>query len=115
MSDRRPLTVREREALVAMLGIDVPGIDELRAQVDGLQVSGGCDCGCPTIYFAHPDTSPGSNHLADGSLADTNDGLLLFTSGPYLDSLEYMAIDEPTPVEFPPAAALTSVAPAGPP
>jgi hypothetical protein len=50
-----PLTDRELGLLRRILGVaDVPGVEQLRDQVRGLQVAPGSDATC-RIYLAHPD------------------------------------------------------------
>lgn len=97
----RPLTERERSVVEAMLSVSFDGVEALRRQVPSLLVSGRCGCGCPTIYFAHPKDEVGVWQRVNASITGTHDGLMLFTSGQWLDSLEYVGTGERDPAEFP--------------
>lgn len=102
----RPLTERERAVVESMLTASFDGVEALRRQVPSLRVSGRCGCGCPTVYFAHPDSEDGVWHRVNASIRGTNDGLMLFTSGEWLDSLEYVGAGDRDPAEFPDPALL---------
>ena len=101
----RPLTRRESEVLDALLREDFPGAQELRAQIASTIVSGGCGCGCPTVYLSVGDTAeaaPTTTRVPVGAdVSDTiGDYVLLFTDNGRLSSLEYAWIEQP-PREFP--------------
>jgi hypothetical protein len=51
LKEPRPLTPREREVLDAMLNVDFPGVEEVRATAAGLRVHVEWSC-CPSIQFA---------------------------------------------------------------
>ncbi|MFC8190617.1 hypothetical protein ACFUMH_03005 [Cellulomonas sp. NPDC057328] len=50
MPGTRPLTARERAALDALLSVDFPGVDALRAQAAAVVAdTEACTCGCGTV------------------------------------------------------------------
>ena len=103
----RPLTVREREVLTALLAVDFDGVERLRAQAAEAQVFDGCACGCPSIdFFEHRNN--GMRVVVNAGLKDseTFDGLFLFTvdlpeSGEVLGGIEWVGQGESNPDEFP--------------
>jgi hypothetical protein len=97
----RSLTERERVVMQAMLTVSFPGVEELRAQLPALLVSGRCRCGCPTIDFSQPVELSGLRHVVNATVRGTNDGLVLFTSEGFLCSLEYAGTSDEHPDEFP--------------
>ena len=80
-SSTRSLTGAERANLDALLAVDFPGVKALRAQAATALVSGGCDCGCPTIYLTVNPSWPVaeiSNDVAsEAEIDQTNDSVLL--------------------------------------
>ncbi len=60
LDNPRPLNTAERQILAALLAVDFPGAEALRAQAERAQVVGRCDCGCPTIDLRVPDEVPSS-------------------------------------------------------
>jgi hypothetical protein len=56
-ADRR-LTPEERATLEFLLIDEIPRVDQLRTQAESAQVSGRCDCGCPTIDLAIDEYAP---------------------------------------------------------
>lgn len=101
----REFTQRERAVLDHLLSVDFEGVEELRQQAASVVVNGDCACGCPSIDFAHPDVGPGLTPVANAQIMDTDDTLFVFTQGPWLAGIEYVAIDEP-PATLPDPAAL---------
>lgn len=100
----RELTENERVALDAMLGDDVPGVREFRAQAATARVTGSCRCGCPTIDLAvdpdAPSAPPGPNPIAEAGAPQG--GLLLFATDGRLSCLEYYSHTDDKPDGFPP-------------
>ena len=54
----RPLAPEERATLEFLLVDEIPRVDHLRAQAASAQVSGRCECGCPTIDLAIDQHAP---------------------------------------------------------
>ncbi|MEE6295998.1 hypothetical protein [Georgenia wangjunii] len=103
----RPASRRERAVLHRMLDALGDEAAALRAQVDGAQVSGGCGCGCPTVYLEHPPTPRcASSDVATAAIAGSSDFLILFVSDGWLDQLEYVPVGDETPGELPAAELL---------
>jgi hypothetical protein len=103
----RPLSRRERLVLETLLSGSFPGVDGLRHQVPSVVVSGMCGCGCPTVFFSHPEKGQGIEVAADAAVVGTGDSVLLFISaGGRLDSMEYVWVGDAPPAEFPPPAHL---------
>ena len=69
LKDPRPLNESERLIIDAMLGAEFPGVVELRAQVDHVQVVGKCHCGCPAVDLLVPPEVPPSGVVTRGCLA----------------------------------------------
>jgi hypothetical protein len=65
----RSLTEPERRVLDALLAPDFDGVEDLRAQALVVEVIGGYDCGCPTIYFVVPPNARPSDAVATGRRA----------------------------------------------
>ncbi len=113
----RLLAPEERATLAALLEYaDFPGRDELRAQVDAVQVVGKCGCGCASVYFSaggDPATSrervpapiPNEADVLDREGAKIG-GILVFARDGRLSQLEvYGHSDEPIN-PFPPVGDL---------
>lgn len=75
----RPPTDAERAALHKVLNFDFEGADELRQELDGLQVRASCACGCPSIALFHPDGHHAFNPEARSRMAPLD---LAITAGP---------------------------------
>ncbi|GLW09431.1 hypothetical protein Misp01_45600 [Microtetraspora sp. NBRC 13810] len=96
----RSLTVGERAVLLTMLAADFPGSAELRSQVAGALVTGGCVCGCASIDLRVPDGPRASaapvvtGALLTADIAGTSDGVLLFLRDGYLSHLEFYTPDD---------------------
>ncbi|MEO5662975.1 MAG: hypothetical protein ABIR39_06800 [Nocardioides sp.] len=101
----RELTERERAVLDFLLSADFEDVDDLRRQAASVLVTGGCECGCPSIDFGHPDVGPGINPVVNAEIKDTNDTLFVFTQGPWLAGIEYVGYDD-QPAQLPDPAAL---------
>ncbi len=52
----RDPTDAELAALTKVLSFDFEGVEELREELNGLQVRASCDCGCPSIALFHPES-----------------------------------------------------------
>jgi hypothetical protein len=99
-ADTSRLLSHDEVAMVAAL-LDLPDSDDvrLRPQIAGLRVVGTCGCGCPTVDFrGGPD---GLELIADATVADTGDAILLFGHDGMLDRLEYMWVGGPPPANWP--------------
>ncbi|WP_254897144.1 hypothetical protein [Amycolatopsis sp. Hca4] len=100
----RPLTPNERTTLDALLAGDFPGAAELRAQATTAQVSGRCDCGCPSINLEVDRTLPIAV-VADPPVAIEADapggGLIVFAEDGRLSCLEYWSTADEPPAAFP--------------
>jgi hypothetical protein len=102
----RPLSETERQVLDKMLALDFPGAAELRVQASSARVSGGCDCGCPTIDLVVVDGAlPAAvtsrtpvNAEVDGV---TGGGLIVFVDEGRLSRLEYYSAEDSPPEDFP--------------
>jgi hypothetical protein len=87
-----------------------PDVDIYRAQTDHLQVSGKCDCGCPTVDFS-VDTERAAQATFHGDPllpieAEAGQGenyvqLILFARHGWLESLELVYNAEQPPTRFP--------------
>jgi len=105
--DARPLSSGERGLLDELLMLEVPGEDDLRHQLDAVEVFSSCDCGCGSLGFVHPDRTgheeerrmlwPAEGELLDAS-GESVGGLILFTKGGLLDDLEVYSFGDPLPL-----------------
>ena len=103
----RPLTVRERAVLSALLALDFDGVGTLREQAVQAQVFGGCGCGCPSVDFFE-GRNDGMRVVVNAGVKDspTYDGLFLFTvslpgAGEVLGGIEWVGQGDPHPDELP--------------
>lgn len=96
----RDLTERERAVLDFLLSADFDGVDDSRRQAANVLVTGGCECGCPSIDFGHPDVGPGIKPVVNAQIKGANDTLFAFTQGPWLAGIEYVGYDD-QPAELP--------------
>jgi hypothetical protein len=102
----RALTDTEHGVLALLLAQDFPGADALRAQLSSVRVSGGCECGCPTINLdvegdvplAVVESRTPVNAHVDGVIGG---GLIVFVDDGRLSSLEYYSSEEAPPGDFP--------------
>jgi hypothetical protein len=111
----RALTTREREVLSLLLPLDgFADVDVYRAQLDHATVTGGCSCGCATIYLAIGPEAPLSSAAGpDPSLLaieargkDPSDPslpveIILFAKNGALESLEIVYFGDTPPKELP--------------
>ena len=98
----RPLISDEHAALDLLLSVDFDGATDLRAQARDATVVGRCDCGCPTVDLAVPDTAPAEGlhrrvSPVEGRVT-THGGeapgeIVLFLKEGRLDSLEHVHHD----------------------
>ena len=110
----RPLTAREREVLDALLSADFPQHEAYRAQVEAIEVVGGCTrCPCPSVDLrvdrSRATAAPEKDVAGHRPLPVNADGpgcdLMVFQDNGWLDSLEYVVHDaEGAPVTELPAA-----------
>ena len=100
----RPLNDEERAVLNFLLQSEFDGVEQLRAQVAGARVVGGCDCGCPTIYMevdAHSPSSGIAEKLAPVEAVVSPEAheipgsIILFLKDGRLSSMEYVWYDQP--------------------
>ncbi|MBO0838028.1 MAG: hypothetical protein J2P28_21285 [Actinobacteria bacterium] len=98
---RRPLTMRERAVLDALLSADFDGVEDLRRQANTSVVVGECVCGCPSIDF-HKERGVSMQVRVNAAVEGSYDGLFLCTVGDRLDGIEWVsASDRRDPTEFP--------------
>ncbi|MBO3741674.1 hypothetical protein [Actinoplanes flavus] len=107
--DARPLTERERAVLDALLATDFDGAAALRRQAAGVQVTGGCGCGCPSIDFR---AGRGMIVRVDAVVHGGHDTLLLYTvtdprHGEVLGGIEYAGTGDDRRTELPPPGEFT--------
>lgn len=102
-----PLTPRERAVLDAPLSVEPDGAAELRAQARHAVVSETCDCGCPSVDFAHPADTRGMRVRVNAAVNGSDDGLFLYTVGPWLGGIEYVGVSAQDPDVFPEPDLLT--------
>lgn len=110
VDEPRPLMPAENSVLALLLGVEFPGVDELRVQAASATVVGGCDCGGPSIALRMPDAAPLASGLtsrlapAEGVVSPQGDGvpgeIILFVDEGRLSYLEYVYYDAP-PKEWP--------------
>jgi len=113
----RPLTSDEHAVLDLLLSVDFDGATDLRAQARDATVVGRCDCGCPTVDLAVPDTAPTAGLLGrvspvEGRVTAHGDEapgeIVLFLKDGRLDSLEYVYYDL-VPTSWPPIDRIVTV------
>jgi hypothetical protein len=113
----RPLTSDEHAVLDLLLSVDFDGATDLRTQARKATVVGRCDCGCPTVDLAVPDTAPaaglhGRVSPVEGRVTTHGDEapgeIILFLKGGRLDSLEYVYYDL-VPASWPPIDRIVTV------
>ena len=74
----RPLNSDEHAVLDLLLFVDFDGATDLRAQARDATVIGRCDCGCPTVDLAVPDTAPAADLLSRVSRVQINKAMVGF-------------------------------------
>jgi hypothetical protein len=75
-------TDAERAVLNKVLSFDFEGAEELRAELEGLQVRASCACGCPSIALFHPEGHHAFSPADRSRMAPLD---LTITAGPGLD------------------------------
>ena len=91
-----------RRAAVA----EFDGVERLRLEAKDVLVTGGCECGCPSIDF-HNEPGTGMHIHVDAQVDGTSDGLFLYTVGGRLGGVEWVGTsDQGNPAEFPDPAVL---------
>jgi hypothetical protein len=116
----RPLGRRERETLAALLAVDFPGVEALRAQVPGTVVTDRCSCGCPSVSLEPPADAPLAvvatevpvDAAALGAYGEPEGLVMLFVHDGRLSYLEYAPTTDRTPSAFPPVHRIVEIAPA---
>jgi hypothetical protein len=108
----RPLTPAERMVLDLLLSVEFTGAGVLREQARSVVITGGCDCGCPTVDLLVGSEVPAvaEFHLglvpAEGVVSMPgrafSEQIILFARGGRLSRLEYVWIEE-APRQWPPA------------
>lgn len=102
LSEYRPITPHEKAIVTTMLQSSGPAALAFVPQLEGMMVSPGCTCGCPSLYFAPPPDEtrvdfPHRNIVSDmygytteGTHNDAEDlvGLILRQAGGKLSGLE---------------------------
>jgi hypothetical protein len=101
----RPLTAAERMVLDLLLSAEFAGVGVLREQARSVVVTGGCDCGCPTVDLrvggdVRAVAGLGSGLvLAQGVVSvagqDAAEEIILFLRDGRLSCLEYVWLEEP--------------------
>ena len=99
----RPLDADERAVLGFLLTADVSGAAQLREQVAGARVVGGCECPCPSVELAVPAAAP-SAALPEGLYSveaevlsggdEPAGGVMLFIERGRISYLEYYGYDD---------------------
>jgi hypothetical protein len=113
----RPLGRRERETLAALLAVDFPGVEALRAQVPGTVVTDRCSCGCPSVSLEPPADAPPAavvtsvpvDAAALGAYGEPEGLVMLFVHDGRLSYLEYAPTTDRTPSSFPPVHRIVQV------
>jgi hypothetical protein len=117
----RSLNSSEKQILEALLGLEFPGVVELRIQVAHTMVVGRCDCGCPTVDLAVSNDVPRSSVKArslrlapvEAQVAPDKDEppgeIILFVDDGRLSSLEYLYYVDSPPSRWPTLDRLTVV------
>lgn len=101
----RPLNPSEHALVDLLLSADFPGCDELRSQVDNVEVIGICKCGCGTadLRVKEPAVrSPSESPIPIEAHSDTPPvDVLLFVDQGLLSMLELVFYDDRKPRPFP--------------
>jgi hypothetical protein len=89
----RPITQGELAVLRATLNkaANSPLSPDVLAGLEGLQVIGGCECGCDSIDFAEHDPQRPSRPIADGTgktLAGGDVGIIVWGTDEAVTSIE---------------------------
>jgi len=101
----RPLNPSERALIDLLLSADFPGCDELRSQVDNVEVVGTCKCGCGTVDLRVKEPAvrsrSGSPVPAEARCDAPPIDVLLFVDHGLLSLLELVFCDDRKPRAFP--------------
>jgi len=86
----RALVPGERALLDFLLSSEFPGCEQLKAQIDNLQVTGVCECGCGTVNFSIKGQAARAVCREPIPVEAQGDGIdvLLFVRNGLLSSLE---------------------------
>jgi hypothetical protein len=99
----RPLSAEERALIEFLLSVEFPGRDELRDQLDRVEVIGICECGCGTVNLnvtGAPVRAATESLIPAEAMAEGLD-VLLFARDGLLSSLEFVFYDDNGPEPFP--------------
>lgn len=106
----RPLTIRERDVLAALLAADFPSAAHLHKQAAEVLVVGVCGCGCPSIDF-NAGGGLGMTVRVNAGVSGSYDGLFLYTfvnaDHELLGGIEWVSGTDTDPAELPHPSALT--------
>jgi hypothetical protein len=101
----------EAGVLNFLLSAEFPGVDSLRAQVEGLVVVGRCDCGCPMVDLSTAAEAVAADALeqrvlpVDAVIAPLGDEppgeVIVFADNGLLSGLEYVYYDDTPPAGWP--------------
>lgn len=92
--------------LERLLSADSEVAGALRRQMDGLTVTGGCKCGCPTVHFREGNS--GLHLVAEATNAQQDQTVLLFVGDDgVLESMELTWVTDDVPSDFPDPGSLT--------
>ena len=102
-SQPRPLNAEERSLIEFLLSVDFPGRDELRRQLDAVEVVGGCDCGCGSLDLKVGGPAMSSQSESPIPVKAYNDAVevLLFVRGDLLSYLEFVFMQDTGPMSLP--------------
>jgi len=81
-----------------------PGAEDLRSQIDALQVFGGCSCGCPSVDFEVGGQAAGSAVVADATGRDAEGklvGAMVWARGGRVSGLEVYVLGEGSKCSLP--------------
>ena len=114
----RPLTVGEHDLIEALLGAVRSGVSRYIAQLDTLQVVGGCRCGCPSIDLelasAEANGMPTPVILGDAESPEgVQVGIILWARGGRLSGLEVHPWDGSEIIRLPTPETLRNLRTAG--
>jgi hypothetical protein len=95
--ESRALTLHELELIGWLIEHGNAGEGNFKSQLSDLTVASKCECGCPTIDFAHNRvavTHKGERLIADylATVKGMDVGVMLFESGGYLSTLEVYSL-----------------------
>jgi hypothetical protein len=102
-AEPRKLKPNERELLEFLLTADFPGRDELKAQLQHVEVVGDCECGCGTIDLKVNEYPTRAFVEEPIPVEARGEGIevLLFVRGGLLCSLEIVDYEDRRPLPYP--------------